>query len=265
MGHEHDLELIAALVEGRLDNPAEAEAQAAACSECGAHRDLLVVLAAVAASPSPSLDDLERRRMRESVWEQMATPRATVPSRAGALWYYRIASVAAVLVLVVGFGVFLGARSGQDETLSGDSLEIAAASEEADDGAAGAPEQADDASRMDTSEAPSDSDSSDMTTAADEAFIAPNLDERLQVAKPEEIAGAIAHFRLLASEAVGSDVTPWAEDCVAADSLAERPPFLSAGGSVGDTPVEFVALGNPSDVTEVVVYGADDCAVLHRE
>jgi hypothetical protein len=252
MGHQHDLELIAALVEGRLDDPMAAEALAAACDECGAHRDYLTVLAAVAADPSPPLDDFERQGLRSAVWHELSLPTRAAPTRRGVSWPYRIASVAAAMVLVIGIGAVLGDRSGDDiGVLSVDNLQRATVDEASDTvGAAEMQPSADDSGIM--SDAPAEAEDSDV----DERFILPGLDE---------VPDAVADFRRVATEGLVHDLSVLAEDCVAADGLAAQPAFFSARGAVGPEAVEFVALGTGDEVEAVVVYRSDDCTVVHRE
>ncbi len=253
MGHEHDFERIAALVEGRLEDPAPAEAEIAACSECRAHRDHLIVLAAVAALPSPALDDLERRRLRAGVWDQLTPPARVSSPRRGVPWAYRIASVAAAAVLVVGVGAVISDRSGDDaQVLTVDNLESARSGEASDATADMAEMQAAEEAPEIMSDSP----------PADEGA---GVDDQLRVSSAEEVEAAADVFRRRAEEFEGSYFSLVAADCVAADRLAEQLPFLSAPGEVAGEAVEFVALGASDQVETVVVYRTDDCTVIHRE
>lgn len=106
MHHEHDLDLLDAFAEGRLDDPRPAESLIESCPECSDHyRDYAVVRAAVAAEPAPLLGDLERRRLRAAVWEEIGTE--TAPARSTP-WWYRVAPVAAALAIVVGVAGVVG-------------------------------------------------------------------------------------------------------------------------------------------------------------
>ena len=115
MHFRHDLDLLDALAEGRLADPAEAEALVASCPECADYyRSYALVRAAIAAEPPPRLGDWERQRLRSSVWQQVSTP-------AKAPWWYRVAPVAAALVVVVGVASLVGQMSG-----GGDGAEVTA-------------------------------------------------------------------------------------------------------------------------------------------
>lgn len=108
--HDHNLDLIMALAEGTLDEPARlaAEAQIAACDGCGVELEAQrLALDALRAAPAPELTMLEAMRMRRDLRQELgiAEPAATTPTRrrAGARWQ-RLSvalSAAAVLLLVV--------------------------------------------------------------------------------------------------------------------------------------------------------------------
>ncbi|MGA7269927.1 MAG: hypothetical protein WB239_02530, partial [Acidimicrobiia bacterium] len=102
MHTDNHLDLIDALVEGRSSDPAAARHLVATCPECGeAYQAHLAVKQAVESQPIVPLSEVERRRLRAAVWSGLDA--ATAPARTTPLWY-RIAPVAAALVLVIGLG-----------------------------------------------------------------------------------------------------------------------------------------------------------------
>jgi hypothetical protein len=73
MHSDHDLDLVIALADGSLADPAPAEELIAACSECAdTYEAYLTVRTAVAAAPTPAMTELEKRRLSNSLWAEIA-------------------------------------------------------------------------------------------------------------------------------------------------------------------------------------------------
>lgn len=280
MNHEHDLDLIAALVEGRSDDPAWAEGLIASCPICAeafaAHR---TVLAAIAAEPDAALDDLERRRLRTSIWEDMASAtRSSGPIRPTP-WWYRVAPVAAALVVVVGVGVglsngLIGGDEASDASLRED-LRVLSEADAPTDGEDDAGQTA----ATSALEMPTD-----VTAAAEETTqdtIAAMSDEADTTAAGQE--GAPRAF--LSSDDLGAGIDRFviraemvdfahapadgttAGECVASDSAteaADRVLYVEAASFDG-IEVWMIAFGEDGIVDMVVIYRVGDCEALFRE
>lgn len=167
---DHDLELIAALVEGRLEDETEARALIASSAEAREEYEAQrLAYESLRALGAAHLTEAERATLHRDVWTELRTEGATKGAKAP--WYYRWAAVAAGLFVVVGLlAVLSGQEAGDtfDEIagqLSGDGEGDAAATTTAA-GAADMDSGRDDAEAesapTETTEAPSEG-----TTAAD--------------------------------------------------------------------------------------------------
>lgn len=135
---DHEQELIAALVEGRLDDESEARALISASSAVREEYEAqkLAYEALRGAGPAP-LDASERSALHRDVWVSLRADTDGRPTKAA--WYSRLAPVAAGLIVVVVVATVLfpgGQDAGDEETapLAADSAtsastSIAAASE----------------------------------------------------------------------------------------------------------------------------------------
>lgn len=244
MHQEHDLDLISDLVEGRLDDPAPAEALISTCAECAeayeAHR---LIKAAVAAEPPVSLNDFERRRLHDALWADLApAPARTEQRKSTTPWWYRIAPVAAALVVVVGIGTVL-TGGGEQAT---DTLETAGG--ELDAG--GSTERG-----AEMFAAPEETVGTDV---ADTMASRSVLDE--VVLTQDELEEAAGEFsgRIAAGP---TDLDAEVFRCVDQDEMDEGV-VGSEPAIVDGDPVWFVAFGSPDEVTVVRVYRQADCAVV---
>lgn len=98
---EHELELIAALAEGRLEDEAEAHALIASSEQARAEYEAQrLAIEALAQATTVSLTDTERMALRRDVWTELrASEPATGPAKP---WYYRWMPVAAGMFILVG-------------------------------------------------------------------------------------------------------------------------------------------------------------------
>lgn len=165
MLNEREIELIASLAEGTLEDETEARAlierSQEARAEYEAHRLTLQALAEVA---PVGLTEHERAALRRDVWTDLrASPS---PALGTTPWYYRWVPVAAGLFLVVGLVAVLSQTGGNDSmdmgataetatagdaaatTTQADSGELAPAAEDGDDAADSAVEEATEATAM---------------------------------------------------------------------------------------------------------------------
>lgn len=123
---EHELDLIAALVEGRLEDEAEARALIASSPELREEYEAQkLAYEALQEAGTASLRDTERAALHRDIWTELRSGSAPPVSKRP--WYYRWAPVAATLLVVVGLVSVLG-QSGDDTgeetlTLAADSAE----------------------------------------------------------------------------------------------------------------------------------------------
>lgn len=123
---DHDLELIAALVEGRLDDETEARALIASSSEHAEEYEAQkLAYDALHSLGSVSLSETERAALHRDVW---TTLRATPTAKSSNPWWYRWTAVAAGLLVVGGSVAILNQNMGGDDAVQtfaeiGDSLD----------------------------------------------------------------------------------------------------------------------------------------------
>jgi len=156
---EHELELIAGLAEGSLED--ESEARTLIDSSAEHRREYEAQLLAIESLGSvgvPRMSDSERSRLHRDVWAGLRSE--TAPNAPGVPWYYRWAPIAAGLLVVVGVVTVL-AQMGGEEAATRDLTE-----------AAGAPST----TAADTAEAPAGGESGEPT--ADDGGVATPLDAR---------------------------------------------------------------------------------------
>lgn len=129
---DHDLDLIAALVEGRLEDETEARALIASSAEAREEYEAQKLAhQSLRGMGKAHLTEEERAALRRDVWTELrteASPKATKTP-----WYYRWAAVAAGLFVIIGLVAVL---SGGGQDMAPTSDEIAA--ELSGDGEAGA-------------------------------------------------------------------------------------------------------------------------------
>jgi hypothetical protein len=108
---DHDLELIAALVEGRLEDETEARALLESSPELLAEYEAQRLAYEALRGLGPmTLSDTERARLHRDVWTELRSDTQAQPARRP--WYYTWASVAAGLFVVVGLVTVLNQNLG---------------------------------------------------------------------------------------------------------------------------------------------------------
>lgn len=264
MHRHHDLDLISALAEGRLADPGPAEELVATCAECAdAYRSHRLVLDAIAAAPPGLMDDLERRRLRANIWEALQEDSSSAaPAGAGSLppappipWWYRVAPVAAALVVAVGVGsMFIGGGEGEETMVTiTDLLSADAPAGEGDDGTFEASPEA--FTAPETTAAASDTaedESLDTFQAADDGRASLTI---------EELEEAAAEFADRA-EAGRTELMAEGFDCQADD--VDDPVIATEEAEVDGDLVWFVAFGRADEVSLVRVYRSGDCTILYE-
>lgn len=257
MHSQHDLDLIAAFAEGRLTDSAKAEELVAVCQECSEiYRSHRLVLEAIAAEQAPAMGDLERRRLRSNVWDALQTEPAAAVSPSGVPWWYRAASVAALLVVVVGVGSMFvggggdGADSGTLELTSADAPTEAPTDDD------GADEAAPEAFSAPATTAAADQAAEEMAEADGDASAAGEMRPNLTMDDLEEATTEFGE-----RVAAGNPTIDESFDCPAPEDVAE-PVFATETAQVEDAPVWFVAFGRSGEVSSVVIFRQADCTVV---
>ncbi|MGH8870940.1 MAG: hypothetical protein ACRDWS_03085 [Acidimicrobiia bacterium] len=176
--HEHDLNLMAALADGSLEDDSEALALVDTCDVCRSEYQAHArVLELFAATPKDSMTELEKAALHRDVWTELRRAPARTTS---APWWQRWYYVAAGLFVLVGLVGVLGRQlPGGGETAEtfaeiGSGPESAPADEEAAPFAAG--DSADDGG----------ADSGATTTAAAAGTLAPSFPELADQARAKE-------------------------------------------------------------------------------
>lgn len=276
--HEHDLDIVAALAEGRTTDTGRAEQLIRTCDVCAeAYRAHVVVLDAVAAEPPPRLDDLERRRLRASVWDRVVEDEpGSVPVQGRpAPWWYRVAPVAAALVVVVGIAVALprgGGDAGSDEIIDA-AAPVTEQLSESDTATADTP-AADEETRAEATEsAGEDAGATDTTTAAADTTAAAEsladdgtdrVDDEITIeTTTEDLPEEQEAFAQRAAERSSPmPLPPEVAECLQGDPDLDGP-FLAAERALVDgREATFVAQGEPGTVTRVIVYADGTCEIL---
>ncbi len=112
---DHDLELIAALVEGRLDDEAEARALIASSAEHAEEYEAQkLAYEALNGLGTVSMSDTERAALHRDVWTSL---RATTADKPANPWWYRWTAVAAGLLVVGGSVAILNQNMGGDDAV----------------------------------------------------------------------------------------------------------------------------------------------------
>lgn len=99
--HDHDLDLIASLADGSLDDQTEARARVETCQECRLEYESQVsVLGALATMGPVRLTDLEKAALHRDLWTELRSEPAKRVSTTP--WWYRTSYAAAGLFVAVG-------------------------------------------------------------------------------------------------------------------------------------------------------------------
>ena len=163
--HKHDLDLIASLADGTIEDATEARDLVASCDECRAeYHSQLEVLEILAAAPPVAMSELEKAALHRDLWTELRTEPSTPAARAP---WYRWAYVAAGLFVVVGLaGALSRLPFGAGDAASDTFVEVSSGL----DGDAG---QGGDIPLFDAPDAASGGEESVETTAAAESLLLP--------------------------------------------------------------------------------------------
>lgn len=268
MHENHDLDLLAALAEGRLADTRQAEELLASCPECAElYRAHSTVLEAVRRDPAPELTELESRRLRAAVWNEVGTAsppaEATEPAKRGVPGWYRLLGAAAALAVIVGVGGVLVTSMGGGGDAASDTtgfLEAAAGTTAADEeirpmAQESAPTEADTAA--DTTAAAADTMPAEDTSAGDvgEEYVADGAVPPPAYLRADVLPALDAFLdRFQAGE---TEIDPGFE----CPEVAEEDQTVGAAEAamVEDDPVWFVALRADDGTEKAVAVSQADC------
>lgn len=153
---DHELELIAALAEGRLDDEAEARALLESAPEYREEYEAQkLALEALSRAGTAAMSEVERASLHRDLWTELRDEPAAV-SRSRNPWSLRLGAVAAGLFVMVGLVAVLS-QGGADQGESFDELAAdvadspATTAAAADDDARGAGDEADEPQTLEDS------------------------------------------------------------------------------------------------------------------
>lgn len=272
MHDTHDLDLVSALADGSATDPTAARRLVAECSHCAeVYHDHRAVLDAITNDAFQPMTDLERHRLHASLWAEVTsgtvsrteaeTPDAvaaatpSTPSRGSGRtpWWYRVAPVAAALVVVVGIAVPL-ANQGNDGDMAASDVATLDAAQESESAEMAPADGADDAT--DAGAASPDTAAPDGTVA--ESMVAADQPESLTSDDLPSFADEFA----TRSEKWEGPPADGALNCVSADVDANGEPTRTEMVLVDETPAWVVALGQDDGTVQVRIYSDADCALL---
>ena len=112
--HRHDLDVIAALAAGTLEDEASARALIAACDECRIEYETQQqILAALAETAPATMTEGERAGLHRDLWTALRPQQAPRTSKA---WWYRVSYAAASLLVVIGVASVISQTGVQEAT-----------------------------------------------------------------------------------------------------------------------------------------------------
>ena len=253
----HEQELISALVEGRLDDEAEALAVIASSDALLAEYEAQkLAYNALSAIPPAQLSDQERAALRRDVWTELqAQP---TPGSSRTPWYFRWSTAAAGLFIVVGVLTIanLGGTGSRDASTEAFSVTTSAAALAPEEAAAKDGETDDAAEALDAGAADAPGAAGSMRTIPDPilqafALISNELrlnDPRLEGTSSSELQALAADHESCLTEAAleGYEAVSEFFDPTVGESETLATPYLAAVPAdqpIGpETPVAYVVL-----------------------
>lgn len=267
---EHELELIAALAEGRLEDEAEARALIATSEEAAAEFEAQSLALRALSDASPvEMSATERAALRRDLWTEFRAPVATVTS-ASKPWYYRWMPVAAGMFVLVGLVAVLNQgglqdMAAEDQAALGAGASTVAASgdtddmaEESDDGDSGG----ETAAPTSTMAAAGDGDTSAQAPPEAAAFYSAEADairsgdeaepqtRATDTPTPEELADCLQRAGREGYEVLEVDPAP--EETSDTYVPEEAVPYIAA-----------IPFGEDLATASVVFVALDTCEVIH--
>lgn len=112
--HRHDLDAIAALADGTLEDEAAARALIETCQECRAeYESQRAVLDALSSVEAAVMTETEKAALHRDLWTALRSGQAPQPSKS---WWYRLPYAAAGLFVVIGVAAVISQTVSSDGT-----------------------------------------------------------------------------------------------------------------------------------------------------
>ena len=116
--HRHDLDLMAALADGSLEDETQARARIESCEECRReYESQKAVLAALAAAPPVAMTEQEKAALHRDLWTELRTG-GEMAAKTSTPWWYRFSYAAAGLFVVVGLVAVVAQLGGSDQAIT---------------------------------------------------------------------------------------------------------------------------------------------------
>lgn len=271
---DHELELIAALVEGRLEDETEARALIESTPEHRAEYEAQrTAYEALSVIGTAGLSEAERTSLRRDVWTELRA--AQTPARARTPWYYRWVPALAGMFVVVGLVTVLN-QGGADESAGTEAAQqlSAATGSDIESAATGTTEAVTEATEdaggggSETDQAASGDDEEAMEEAVEETDGAQEPPGETRSLTPTALDFYSAEADMVRSgaleEGTGGDVAVEAssemEDCLLTASLSGYVPLgiQTAPLQSGDMDLDSIRVPSISDPVIVAIpEGAD--------
>lgn len=269
---DHEIELIAALAEGRLEDETDARALVASSDEAQAEYEAQkFAIDALAHAETAAMSDVERSALRRDVWTELRTP--PQEPTAARPWYYRWMPVAAGMILVVGLVAVVSQGGGLDRIVTADqgAAETTLAGTETTETMADALDGDDDSGGGAVTEAPTDrggeagdGDLGQALPPEAAAFFSAAADDirageetqpesqELETPSPSELEDCLARAGLEGYEIHDVKVSPDETDEPGVEVPEEAVPYIAATPVAADLPT-----------AAVVFVDLDACEVIH--
>jgi hypothetical protein len=113
--HKHDLNLIAALADGSLEDEARALSRVESCSDCRAEYEAQKsVLGALAVVEPAAMTEHEKAALHRDLWTELRTGAPVAQTTAP--WWYRWSYAAAGLFVIIGLAALVSQMTGGGDT-----------------------------------------------------------------------------------------------------------------------------------------------------
>ncbi len=130
--HRHDLDAIAALADGTLQDETAARALIESCQECRAeYESQRAVLTALSSVEAAVMTETEKAALHRDLWTALPSGQVPQPSKS---WWYRLSYATAGLFVVIGVAAVISQTGASDnaETLTGITVGLDAADADAE-------------------------------------------------------------------------------------------------------------------------------------
>ena len=246
--HDHDLDLIASLAEGSLDDPTEARILVETCPECRQEYDTQVTTIAALSTIEPvTMTELERAALHRDLWSEL---RNQPVKKAATPWWYRLSYSAAGLFVVVGLIAVVNQLGSGDSGASETFSEVSSGLDAGSDGQTASPLAGEESAESTIAE----STDSTMVAADSGEGNAPDFKTLADEARLQQLPSSV--------QATAS--TPENRDCVNAAGLENQ----EVVGTVEADRTYLIAVANDENLdaeTPVNFVDATTCEVAHVE